>query len=62
MKLKNTLDGINSRLEEVEEQITNLEDRVMETNQAEQARKKVCKMRVDLWNTVTMSNIITFAK
>ena len=38
-EIKNELDGINSRLEE-EEQISYLEDRVMENNQAEQMREK----------------------
>ena len=40
VEIKNTLNGINSRLEEAEEQISNLEDRVMESNQAEQGREK----------------------
>ena len=37
-EIKNTLDGIN-RLEEAEEWMSNLEKRVMESNQAEQERK-----------------------
>ena len=37
---KNTLDGINRRLEEAEEQISNLEGRVTESNQAGQMREK----------------------
>ena len=37
---KNTLDIINSRLEEAEESIGDLEDRVMGSNQAEQLRRK----------------------
>ena len=48
--IKNTLDGINSTLEEAEIQIRDLEGRVMESNQAEQVRKKLCKMRIDLGN------------
>ena len=36
---KNTLDGINSRLE-VEKQISDLEDRVMESTPEEQVRQK----------------------
>ena len=35
-KMKNTLEGINSRLEKAEKWIRELEDRVMESNQAEQ--------------------------
>ena len=37
---KNTQAGINSRLEEAKEWISNLEDRVMESNQAEQEREQ----------------------
>jgi len=39
-EIKNTLEGINSRLEDAEERIGNLEDRVMEGNQAEQQKEK----------------------
>ena len=50
---KNTLDRINSKLEEAEKQINDLEDRVMEINQAEQVREKeLCKTRIDLENSV----------
>ena len=35
------LDGMNSRMEEAEERISDLEDRVMETNQAKQNREKL---------------------
>lgn len=38
--MRNTLDGINSRVEEGEEWNNDLEDRVMEGNQAEQKREK----------------------
>ena len=38
--IKNTLDRINSRLEETEEQISDLEDRVMKSNQAAYVREK----------------------
>lgn len=37
---KNTLNGINSRLEETGKWINNLEDRVKESNQAEHVREK----------------------
>lgn len=33
--MKNTLEGINSRLEDVEEGVSKLEDRVMEGNQTD---------------------------
>ena len=39
-EIESTPDGINSRLEEAEEQISNLVDRVVESNQAEQLREK----------------------
>ena len=38
--MRNTLHGMNNKLEETEEQIRDLEDRVMESNQAEQKTKK----------------------
>ena len=40
-EIKNTLKGINSRLEEAEEQISDLKDRVRESSQAEQEREKI---------------------
>ena len=39
-EIKHTPDGINSRLEDAEEPINDLEDRVMEGNQAKQIRGK----------------------
>ena len=39
-KMRNMLDGMNSRMEEAEEQLGDLEDRVMESNQAELKREK----------------------
>lgn len=35
-EIKNTLGGINSKLEETEEQMSNAEDRIMKSNQAEE--------------------------
>ena len=37
--MKNTPEGISSTLEEAQEQISNLEDRLMESNQAEQEKE-----------------------
>lgn len=37
-EIKNTLKGINSRLEEAEEQISDLSDRVKESDHAEQKK------------------------
>ena len=60
-KNRNMLDGMNSRMEEAEEQINDLENTVLESNQAEQKKKKgLCKTRTDLGNLVTLSNIKTF--
>ena len=39
-EIKNIPDGKNSRLEAAEEWISNLEDKVMESNQADQVRGK----------------------
>ena len=58
-EMRNTLHGIKSRIEEAEEPIRDLEDRVMESNEAEQKRE-LCKMRIDLGNSVIQSNAITF--
>ena len=38
--MKDMFDGMNSRMEEAEEQVSDLEDSVMESNQAEQDREK----------------------
>ena len=49
IEIKNTLDGINRRLDEAEKQISDLEDRVMESNPTEvREKKKLCKMRIYL--------------
>ena len=45
MDLKNTVKGFNSRLDEVEEQTSKLEDKAMELTQIEQQiEKKKCLM------------------
>ena len=40
MFLKNTLEGINSRLDDTEEWISELEERIVEITQAEQKKRK----------------------
>ena len=40
MDLKNTVEGFNSRLDEVEEQTSKLEDKAMELTQTEQQIEK----------------------
>ena len=58
-KVKNTIDGIQTRLEEAEEQISDLENSVMESNQAEEVRGIESKMTVDLGNSAIPSSLIT---
>ena len=55
--MRNTPDVMNSSLEEVEEWINDPEDRVMEGNQTREKKKEICKMRIDLDNSVTPSSI-----
>ena len=42
-KIKNTLEGINSRITEAEEWISDLEDRILEKTNAEQSKEKRMK-------------------
>ena len=39
--MKNTLEGINSRINEAEKQISELEDRMVETTAIEQNKEKI---------------------
>ena len=61
MKLKNDLEGINSRLTEAEEWISELEDKIGEMTTAEQNKEKTMKRienrHRDLWTTL---NALTF--
>ena len=55
-EIKNSLEGINSRITEAEEQISDLEDKIGETTTAEQNKEKRMK-RIedslrDLWATL----------
>ena len=58
--MKNTLEGINSRITEAEEQISDLEDRVVEFNAAEQKKEKRMKRNKDsqrnLWDNIKCNN------
>ena len=40
IKMKNSLEGTNSRIQEAEEQISKVEDRLVEIMDAEQKREK----------------------
>ena len=46
-EMKNTLEGINSRISEAEEQISDLEDRMVETTAMEQNKEKGMKRNED---------------
>ena len=60
-EIKNTLEGINSRLENAED-ISHLEGSIMESNQVEQQREKgIIKNENELRNSVTSTKVITFA-
>ena len=60
-EIKNTLDGINSRITEAEEQISYLEDKIVEITTAEQNKEKRMKRNEDslrdLWDNIKCSNI-----
>ena len=47
MKLKNTLEGINSRIIEAEEWISDLEDKIVEITTTEQNKEKRMKKNED---------------
>ena len=62
-EMENTLEWINSRLNEREEQISKLEDRVVKINASEQRREKKNGMKKnedslrDLWDNIKCTNI-----
>ena len=59
IEMKNTLEGINSRLGYIEEHISDLKDRIIEITQSEQQKEKqIKKLERDLW---TILSIPTFA-
>ena len=51
---------MNSKLEEAEEQINDLEDKVMINNEGEEDKEELSNARIDLRNSVTPSNVKTF--
>ena len=59
--MNNTLDGINSRITETKEWISDLEDRMVEFTVAEQNKEKRMKRNEDslrgLWNNIKGNNI-----
>ena len=59
--MNNTLEGINSRITEAEERISDLEDRMVEITAAEQNTEKSMKRNEDsirdLWDNIKHTNI-----
>ena len=60
-EIKNSLEGINSRITEAEERISDLEDKILEITTAEQnkekRRKKIEDSLRDLWDNIKCTNI-----
>ena len=60
-EIKNTLEGINSRIMEAEDRITELENRMVEINETERKNEKRIKRNEDnlrdLWDNVKHPNI-----
>ena len=60
-EMKNTLEGINSRITDAEERIGDLEDRMVEFTAAEQNKEKRMKRNEDslrdLWDNNKRNNI-----
>ena len=60
-EVKNMLEGINSRITESEEQISELEDKMVEITAEEQNKEKRMKRNEnnlrDLWDNIKCNNI-----
>ena len=60
-EMKNTLEGINSRITEAEERISDLEDRMVKFTATEQNKEKRMKRNEDslrdLWDNIKCNNI-----
>ena len=60
-EIKNILEGTNSRISEAEEQISELEDKVVEITSEEQNKVRRMKRTEDslrnLWNNIKLTNI-----
>ena len=60
-EIKNSLEGINSRITEAEERISDLKDRMVEFTATEQNKEKRMKRNEDslrdLWDNIKHSNI-----
>ena len=60
-EMKNSLEGINSRITEAEEWISDLEDKIVEISTAEQNKEKrmitIEDSLRDLWDNIKHNNI-----
>ena len=60
-EMKTTLEGINSRITEAEERISDLDDKIVEITTAEQTKEKRMKRSEDslrdLWDNIKRTNI-----
>ena len=57
-EMRTTVEGINSRLNDTEKWITELEDRIVKTTATEQKKMKRNKDRLrDLWDNIKPTNI-----
>ena len=59
-EIKNSLEGINSRITEKEERISDLEDNIVEITTAEQKKKRMKRTEDslrDLWDNIKHTNI-----
>ena len=60
-KIKNTLEGKNSRITEAEDKISEVQDRMVEINESERKKEKQIKRNEenlrDLWDNVKHPNI-----
>ena len=60
-EIKNSLEGINSRVTEAEERISDLEDKIVEITTADQNKEKRMKRTedslIDLWDNIKHTNI-----
>ena len=59
MEMKNSLEGINSRVDDTEEWISNLDERLEEITQAKQ-KKELKRMRTVKGTSGTTSSLLTF--
>ena len=58
--MKNTLDGVRSRLDEAEEWISGLKDKVVEITQLEQQNLKISSPNEHSWISRTTWSVLTF--